>query len=145
MCCMDQTPARTSKKVPVNTRNRLRAHQSIQRLIIYMLPPALTDNCLAASVWPPFCAVMLTCQMPPLPRLPVPSYMPPPLSLSVTTVRMAGMPMEDMAGIKNVMLTCAPVMGCSFELVSFTLNVLPPLWGGEGIELNSILGWPFAP
>src|SRR5487761_1372609 len=57
-----------------------------------MPPPAVTVNCFAAIVCPPFWAAMLTCQVPPLPRLPVPSYMPPPLSFSVTTVRMADMP-----------------------------------------------------
>src|SRR5438477_10925598 len=36
--CKDHMPAKTSRKVPVKTRKRLRAHQSIQRAIMLHSP-----------------------------------------------------------------------------------------------------------
>ena len=82
---------------------------------------------------------MLTCQVPPLPNFPEPSYMPPPLSLRFETVRMAAIPIAGMAGMKNVTVTWAPVTGLPLLSVSLTRNVLSPLCGGEGTVVNSTM------
>src|SRR5438046_9190908 len=50
----DQIPVSTSKKVPVKTRNRLRAHQSIQRAIMLHPPFGIHVQLLAAEHLPVF-------------------------------------------------------------------------------------------
>ena len=73
------------------------------------------------------------------PTLPEPSYMPPPLSPRLKTVRIAAMPIAGMAGMKKVTVTCAPAIGLPLLSVSLTRNVLSPLCGGEGTVVNSTL------
>src|SRR5882724_4628081 len=65
----------------------------------YIPPAALTVSCLLAMVWP-FCwARMVTCQVPPEPRSPLPSYIPPPLSLALMTVFIAAIPIAGIAAM----------------------------------------------
>src|SRR3977135_572373 len=65
----------------------------------YIPPVALTVSCLLAIV-SPFCrARMVTCQVPPEPRSPLPSYMPPPLSLALMTVFIAAIPIVGIAAM----------------------------------------------
>src|SRR5579883_2845648 len=125
MCCMDQTLASTSRSVPVKTKKGLRAHHSIQRLITLHASLSIDGHDLGGDRLPAF--LCGDRHVPPLPRLPVASYMPPPLSLSITTVRMADMPMAGMAGIKNVTVTLAPSTGLPSAPVSLTRSVLFPL------------------
>ena len=77
----------------------------------YIPPVALTESCLFAMVWPFCCAVIVTCHVPPDPRAPLPSYIPPPLSLAWTTVFIAAIPIAGIAAMKKVTLTCAPAIG----------------------------------
>jgi len=57
----------------VKTRKRLRAHQSIQRVIIHMPPSAVTENCFWAMVCPALVAKTVTYQVPPICTSPSPS------------------------------------------------------------------------
>src|ERR1700694_4100076 len=58
----------------------------------YIPPVALSVSCLLAIVCPFCCALMVTCQVPPEPRSPLPSYTPPPLSLASMTVFIEAIP-----------------------------------------------------
>src|SRR6266566_4519042 len=82
---------------------------------------------------------MLTCHVPPLSSFPDPSYTPSRLSLRLETIRIADIPIAGIAGMKNVTVTWAPVMGFPLLSLSLTRNVLSPLWGGEGTVLRSTL------
>src|SRR6266481_5568209 len=65
----------------------------------YIPPLALTVSCLLAIV-SPFCwARTVTCQVPPDPRSPLPSYMPPPLSPALMTVLIAAIPIAGIAAM----------------------------------------------
>ncbi|MBZ5696553.1 MAG: insulinase family protein [Acidobacteriia bacterium] len=88
-------------------------------------------------VWPPFRAKMVTCHVPPLPSWPEPSYVPLPFSDRFTTVRMAGIPMSGIAGMKNVTVTLASETAAPAGSASFTRNTLLPLCGGSGSEVSS--------
>ncbi len=59
------------------------------------------------------------------------------MSLRVTGVRIAAMPIAGIAGMKNVTLTSAAEMGAPLASVSFTRKTLLPLRGVVGSELNS--------
>src|SRR4030088_1521945 len=65
--------------------------------------------------------------------------MPLPFSLSVATLRMAAMPIAGMAGMKNVTVTCAPVIGAPSAPVSLTRKLLLPMRGVDGSEEYSIV------
>src|SRR6266403_5282449 len=103
----------------------------------YIPPVALTVSCLLAIVCPFCCALMVTCQVPPEPRSPLPSYIPSPLSLALMTVFIAAIPIAGIAAMKKVTLTFAPAIGCPSLPVSFTRTMLLPLCGGSGSVLNS--------
>src|SRR5580704_4834921 len=105
----------------------------------YIPPVALTESCLFAIVWPFCCAVIVTCHVPPDPRAPLPSYIPPPLSLAWTTVFIAAIPIAGIAAMKKVMLTCAPAIGFPAESVNLTRTVFTPFCGGEGSVVSSTL------
>src|SRR6266849_3505045 len=102
----------------------------------YIPPVALSVSCLLAIVCP-CCALMVTCQVPPEPRSPLPSYMPPPLSLALMTVFIEAIPIAGIAAMKKVTVTFAPVIGFPSWPVSFTRTMLPPLCGGSGSVVNS--------
>src|SRR5439155_9801747 len=63
----------------------------------YIPPVAFTVICLLAIVCPFCCARMLTCQVPPEPRSPFPSYIPLPLSVALITVFIAAIPIAGIA------------------------------------------------
>src|SRR6266851_4148486 len=64
----------------------------------YIPPVALTVSCLLAIVCP-FCwARIVTCQVPPEPRSPFPSYIPP-LSVVLMTVFIAAIPIAGIAAM----------------------------------------------
>src|SRR5438477_746065 len=86
----------------------------------YIPPVALSVSCLLAIVCPFCCALTVTCQVPPEPRSPLPSYIPPPLSLALITVFIAAIPMAGIAAMKKVRLTFAPMIGFPSCPVSFT-------------------------
>src|SRR6266568_8365902 len=65
----------------------------------YIPPVALTVNCLLTIVCPLCWARMVTCQVPPEPRSPLPSYVPPPLSVAFMSVFIAAIPIAGMAAI----------------------------------------------
>src|SRR5258708_5150880 len=65
--------------------------------------------------------------------------MPLPLSVRSTLVFIAAIPMAGIAAIKNVTLTCAPLIGAPLDPVSFTLKTLLPFRGGVGSVVSSIL------
>ena len=67
----DQTPASTSASTPKNSRKRFALHQSIVLSIMHLPhiaiePLADTSICLVAIGWPPFDAVIVRLQVPPL-------------------------------------------------------------------------------
>src|SRR5439155_23327983 len=103
----------------------------------YISPVALSVSCLLAIVRP-FCwALTVTCQVPPEPRSPLPSYIPPPLSVALMTVFIAAIPIAGIAAIKKVTVTFAPVIGFPSWPVSFTRTMLLPLCGGSGSVVSS--------
>src|SRR5580700_322551 len=102
-------------------------------------PVALSVSCLLAIVCPFSCALMVTSQVPPEPRSPLPSYMPPPLSPALMTVFIAAIPIAGIAAMKKVTVTFAPAIGFPSCPVSFTRTVLPPLCGGSGSVVSSTL------
>src|SRR6266566_5044436 len=65
----------------------------------YIPPVALTVTCLLPIVCPLCWARMVTCQVPPEPRSPLPSYVPPPLSVAFMSVFIAAIPIAGMAAI----------------------------------------------
>src|SRR5438552_3708948 len=65
----------------------------------YIPPMALSVSCLLAIVCPFCLALTVTCQVPPEPRSPLPSYMPPPLSLALITVFNAAIPIAGIAAM----------------------------------------------
>src|SRR6266446_686725 len=65
----------------------------------YIPPVALTVSCLLAIVCPFRCARIVTCQVPPEPRSPLPSYIPPPFSVAFMTVFIAAIPIAGIAAI----------------------------------------------
>src|SRR5712672_278350 len=103
----------------------------------YIPPVALSMSCLLAIVCPFCCALMVTCQVPPEPRSPLPSYIPPPLSLALMTVFIEAIPIAGIAAMKKVTVTFAPVIGFPSWAVSFTRTMLLPLCGGSGSVVNS--------
>src|SRR6266849_3115647 len=103
----------------------------------YIPPVALSVSCLLAIVCPFCCAPTVTCQVPPEPRSPLPSYMPPPLSLALMTVFIEAIPIAGIAAMKKVTVTFAPVIGFPSWPVSFTRTTLLPLCGGSGSVVNS--------
>src|SRR6266478_8142447 len=105
----------------------------------YIPPVALSVSCLLAIVCPFCCALMVTCQVPPEPRSPLPSYNPPPLSLALMTVFIEAIPIAGIAAIKKVTVTFAPAIGFPSCSVSFTRTVLLPLCGGLGSVDSSTL------
>src|SRR2546426_11256268 len=105
----------------------------------YIPPVALSVSCLLAIVCPFCCALTVTCQVPPEPRSPLPSYIPPPLSLALMTVFMAAIPIAGIAAMKKVTVTLAPAIGFPSCPVSFTRTVLLPLCGGVGSVVSSTL------
>src|SRR6266436_707741 len=105
----------------------------------YIPPVALSVSCLLAIVCPFCCALMVTCQVPPEPRSPLPSYVPLPLSLALMTVFIEAIPIVGIAAMKNVTVTFAPVIGFPFWPVSFTRTMLLPLCGGSGSVVSSTL------
>ena len=92
-----------------------------------------------AMVWPFFCAVIVTCHNPPEPRSALPSYIPAPFSVVFVVVFIAAIPMSRMAGIKNVTVTAAPVIGCPVASVNLTSTVLVPFCAGEGTVVSVAL------
>src|ERR1051326_8076716 len=108
-----------------------------------MPPVALTRSCFVASVCPFFCAEIVTCHGPPDCRTPLPSYRPFPASFSFDVVVMAAIPIDGIAGIKNVTETAAPGTGVPFARLSFTRMVLLPFRGGVGSVVNSIFDGAF--
>src|SRR5438128_9501445 len=103
----------------------------------YIPPVALSVSCLLAIVCPFCCALMVTCQVPPEPRSPLPSYIPPPLSLALMTVFIAAIPIAGIAAMKKVTVTFAPLIGFPSLPVSFTRTMLLPLCGGSGAVVKS--------
>src|SRR2546423_984373 len=103
----------------------------------YIPPVALSVSCLFAIVCPFCCARMLTCHVPPEPRSPLPSYIPPPLSVALMTVFIAAIPIAGIAPMKKVTVTFAPPIGFPSWPVSFTRTMLLPLCGGSGSVVNS--------
>src|SRR5437660_7423723 len=95
----------------------------------YIPPVALSVSCLLAIVCPFCCALMVTCQVPPEPRSPLPSYIPPPLPLALITVFIEAIPMAGIAAMKKVTVTFAPAIGLPPCPASFTRTVLLPLCG----------------
>src|SRR2546430_12221111 len=63
----------------------------------YIPPVALSVSCLLAIVCPFCCALTVTCQVPPEPRSPLPSYIPLPFSLALIPVFMAAIPIAGIA------------------------------------------------
>src|SRR5580704_2813479 len=98
----------------------------------YIPPVALTVSCLLAIVCPFCCARMVTCQVPPEPRFPLPSYIPPPLSLALMTVFIEAISIAGIAAMKKVTVTFAPAIGLPSCPLSFTRTMLLPLCGGSG-------------
>src|SRR4029077_8859870 len=90
----------------------------------YIPPVALSVSCLFAIVCPFCCALMVTCQVPPEPRSPLPSYIPPPLSLASMTVFIEAIPIAGIAAMKKVTVTFAPAIDCPSGPVSFTRTML---------------------
>src|SRR6266481_7243346 len=86
----------------------------------YIPPVALIVSCLLAMVCPFCCAVTVTCQVPPEPRSPSPSYIPSPLSVALMTVFIAAIPIAGIGPMKKVTVTLAPAIGCPSWPVSFT-------------------------
>src|SRR6202047_816242 len=105
----------------------------------YIPPVALSVSCLFAMVCPFCCALMVICQVPPEPRSPLPSYIPPPLSLALMTVFIAAIPIAGIAAMKKVTVTFAPVIGFPSWPVSFTRTMLLPLCGGPGSVVSSTI------
>src|SRR5260370_33599518 len=103
----------------------------------YIPPVALSVSCLFAIVCPLCCALMVTCQVPPEPRSPLPSYIPPPLSLALMTVLIAAIPIAGIAAMNKATDTFPPVIGFRSWPVSFTRTILLPLCGGSGSVVNS--------
>src|SRR5439155_7493079 len=103
----------------------------------YIPPVALSVSCLLAIVCPFCCALTVTCQVPPEPRSPLPSYTPPPLSLALMTVFIAAIPIAGIAAMKKVTVTFAPVIGFPSWPDSFTRTMLLPLCGGLGSVVRS--------
>src|SRR5258708_7443078 len=103
----------------------------------YIPPVALSVSCLLAIVCPFCCAPTVTCQVPPEPRSPLPSYTPPPLSVALTTHFIAAIPIAGIAAMKKVTETFAPTIGLPSCPVSFTRTMLLPLRGGLGSVINS--------
>src|SRR5207302_803898 len=103
----------------------------------YIPPVAFKVNCLLAIVRPFSCALMVTCQVPPEPRSPLPSYIPPPLSLVLMTVFIAAIPISGIPAMKNVTFTFTPAIGFPSGPVSFTRTMLLPLCGGLGSVVSS--------
>src|SRR6202047_1254071 len=105
----------------------------------YIPPVALSVSCLLAIVCP-FCwTLMVTCQVPPEPRSPLPSYIPPPLLLASMTLFIAAIPIAGIAAMKKVTVTFAPVIGFPSWPVSFTRAMLMPLCGGSGSVVSSTI------
>src|SRR5260370_42049077 len=73
---------------------------------VYIPPVAFTESCLFAITVPFWRATMETCQVPPVPRSPFPSYRPSPLPDRSTLVFIAAIPIAAMAAMKNVTFTC---------------------------------------
>src|SRR6266849_9338366 len=105
----------------------------------YIPPVALSVSCLLAIVCPFCCALTVTCQVPPEPMSPLPSYIPPPLSLALMTVFIAAIPIAGIAAMKKVTVTFAPVIGFPSLPVSFTRTMLLPLCGGSGSVVSSTI------
>src|SRR6266849_3622564 len=103
----------------------------------YIPPVALSVSCLLAIVCPFCCALTVTCQVPPEPRSPLPSYTPPPLSLALMTVFIEAIPIAGIAAMKKVTVTFAAVIGFPSCPVNFTRTILLPLWGGSGSVVRS--------
>src|SRR6266481_65339 len=103
----------------------------------YIPPVAFKVSCLLAIVRPFCCALMVTCQVPPEPRSPLPSYIPPPLSLALMTVFIEAIPIAGIAAMKKVTVTFPPVIGFPSWPVSFTRTMLLPLCGGPGSVVRS--------
>src|ERR1700687_4749635 len=104
----------------------------------YYIPPvALSVSCLFAIACPFCSALMVTCQVPPEPRSPLPSYIPPPLSLALMAAFIEAIPIAGIAAMKKVTVTFAPAIGCPSGTVNFTRTVLLPLCGGSGSVVTS--------
>src|SRR3977135_201895 len=103
----------------------------------YIPPDAFKVSCLLAIVRPFCCALTVTCQVPPEPRSPLPSYIPPPLSLALMTVFIEAIPIAGIAAMKKVTVTFPPVIGFPSWPVSITRTILLPLCGGSGSVVSS--------
>src|SRR6266849_4018273 len=65
----------------------------------YIPPVALIVSCLFAMICPFRCTLTVTCQLPPEPRSPLPSYTPSPLSAALMTVFIAAIPIAGIAAM----------------------------------------------
>src|SRR2546422_4935804 len=115
-----QIPASTSRSVPMKTRKRFRAHQSIHREITLHASFGVHRELFGAEHLP--AATHDDADLPGSPGLEdtIPLVMPLPLSFRVLLMRMAAMPIWGMAGMKNVTVTSAPEMAAPFASVNFT-------------------------
>lgn len=107
----------------------------------YIPPLAVMLSFLVAMICPLCRAVTVTCHIPPEPRSPWPSYIPAPLSVLFTTVFIAAIFIEGIAGMKNVTVTSAPEIGCPAGPVNLTWTLLVPFCAGDGSVVNVMLGF----
>lgn len=98
--CEDTRIETVSALPPQSETVALRISSEPQRDSVIHIPPvALIVSFLSAAIWPPLRAVIVTCHVPPEAKSPLPSYVPSRLSVALTTVRIAAMPIEGIAGM----------------------------------------------